>query len=68
MSMYRCPCGHEFHLNLGAYGCPNCLGESGRAEIAADQPPKEFFFRVVRMTRKQLEEKFPQEDTDASQK
>jgi len=37
MSALRCPCGHTFPDTLGAYGCPNCCGESGRAR-QADAP------------------------------
>lgn len=28
---YECKCGHRFDYSLGAYGCPNCCGESGAA-------------------------------------
>lgn len=30
---YWCPCGFTFLVELGEYGCPNCNGTSGEAEI-----------------------------------
>lgn len=30
---YLCGCGHEFPEELGAFGCPNCEGDDGPAEL-----------------------------------
>lgn len=27
----QCGCGHAFPVELGEYGCPNCLGDEGPA-------------------------------------
>jgi len=31
VAVYRCKCGYTFEESLGAYGCPNCEGDSGPA-------------------------------------
>jgi DNA (cytosine-5)-methyltransferase 1 len=31
VAVYRCKCGYQFEESLGAYGCPNCEGDSGPA-------------------------------------
>lgn len=58
MSMYTCPCGCTFAPELGAYGCPNCLGDHGPASIS-DGANAEFFYRTITMTRQELESQFP---------
>lgn len=30
---YRCPCGARFEIALGKYGCPNCGGDRGPAQL-----------------------------------
>lgn len=34
--MYRCRCGCEFPESLGKYGCSNCCGDSGPAQLIED--------------------------------
>jgi len=34
---YLCPCGYRFLEALGAYGCPNCCGDSGRADLVTSE-------------------------------
>lgn len=58
MSMYTCPCGFAFALNLGCYGCPNCLGESGPAAIS-DGSDARFIYRTRTVTREEAERLFP---------
>lgn len=56
--MYRCRCGCTFAMELGRYGCPNCLGDYGPASIS-DGSNGQFFCRTVKMTQAQLESMFP---------
>jgi hypothetical protein len=32
LAIYECKCGYSFEFALGAYGCPNCMGDNGAAE------------------------------------
>lgn len=32
-AQYQCPCGCGFPEELGKYGCPNCEGDEGPAEL-----------------------------------
>lgn len=64
MSMYTCRCGCAFVLNLGAYGCPNCLGESGPASIS-DGSDARFMYHTRTVTRQEAENLFPRADTSA---
>lgn len=34
---YLCRCGYTFPGFLGAYGCPNCEGDNGRASPVEDE-------------------------------
>lgn len=34
-SHYICGCHYRFELKLGAYGCPNCNGDNGPAQLAS---------------------------------
>jgi hypothetical protein len=36
---YGCSCGTKFDLNLGSYGCPNCLGEGQVRFVWGNQTP-----------------------------
>ena len=58
MSMYTCRCLCVFEESLGAYGCPNCLGDKGPASLS-DGSDGRFFYRTVTVTREQFEQMYP---------
>ena len=41
MEQYQCHCGCKFDYSLGKYGCPNCCGDSGAAELIVEIAPQD---------------------------
>lgn len=47
---YQCRCGHAFDVQLGAFGCPECKGDMGRATLvdpANPRPPRRHVLAVA---------------------